>query len=221
MATNVSSPPGGRIPLWFKIAYSVFVAVLVPIYWVNWTSLNFLYFCDVALLLTLPALWLESSYVASMMALAIVLPQIFWQLDFIVYPLSGFQVHFLLDSAGYMFDSNEPIFTRCLSSFHFWLPIVLLWLVGRLGYDRRAILGQIVLALVVLSLSYLLTTYPTGPAGNVNKVLGPGGDKDPPQTFMHPLLWLGVLMLIWTAGVYPISHLVLCWTMPRRRVAHR
>ena len=216
MATNLSVPARGRIPLWFKIAYSAFVAVLVPVYWVNWTPLNFLYFCDVALLLTVPALWLESSYLASMMAIAIVLPQILWQLDFILYPLSGFQVHFLINSAGYMFDPNEPLFTRCLSSFHFWLPIVLIWMVWRLGYDRRAIWGQIVLALVVLSLSYLLTTYPTGPAGNVNKVLGPGGDRDPPQTFMPPLLWLGVVMLAWTAVVYPISHLVLCWTMPRR-----
>lgn len=217
MGTNLSAPAGRRIPLWFKIAYSVFVAVLVPVYWANWTPLNFLYFCDVALLLTVPALWLESSYLASMMAIAIVLPQILWQLDFIVYPLSGFRTHFLIDSAGYMFDPNEPFFTRCLSSFHFWLPIVLLWLVRRLGYDRRAIWGQIVLALVMLSLSYLLTTYPTGPAGNVNKVLGPGGDRDPPQTLMHPVLWLGVLMLAWTAGVYPISHFVLCRTMPRRR----
>ena len=205
-----------RIPLWFKVAFSVFVAVLVPVYWVNWTPLNFLYFCDVALLLTLPALWLESSYLASMMALAITLPQLLWQVDFIVYPASGFRVHFPIDLTGYMFDPKEPVFTRCLSSFHLWLPIVLIWVVWRLGYDRRAIWGQIVLALVVLWLSYLFTTYPAGPAGNVNKVLGPGGDKDPPQTFMDPRLWLGVLMIVWTAGVYPLTHLALRWTMPKR-----
>jgi hypothetical protein len=219
---HFSPKSGHRIPLWFKLAYTAFVAVLVPVYWVNWTPLNFLYFCDVALLVTLPALWLESSYLASMMAVAITLPQLLWQIDFIVYPLSGFRVHFPIDLAGYMFDPKQSLFTRCLSSFHFWLPIVLIWLVWRLGYDRRAIWGQVVLAIVVLWLSYLLTSYhpydaeePYGPAGNVNKVFGPVGDTEPPQTFMDPLLWLGVVMLVWTVGVYPITHLVLCWTMPR------
>jgi len=221
MAANLSVPTGRRIPLWFKIAFSAFVAVVVPVYWVNWTPLNFLYFCDVALLLTVPALWLESSYLASMLAIAITLPQLLWQVDFIVYPLSGFRIHFPLNLAGYMFDPSEPLFTRCLSSFHFWLPFVLIWLVWRLGYDRRAIWGQIVLALAVLWLSYLFTTYPTGPAGNVNKVLGPGGDKDPPQTDMHPLAWLGVVMGVWTVGVYPLTHLALCLTMPRRQAEQR
>jgi hypothetical protein len=210
-------PRPHRIPLWFKIAYSALVAVLVPVYWYNWTPLNFLYFCDVALLLTLPALWLESSYLASMMAIGITLPQLLWQIDFIVYPLSGFHFHFPINLAGYMFDPAEDLFTRCLSSFHFWLPIVLVWLVWRLGYDRRAIWGQIVLALAVLWLSFLFTTYPAGPAGNVNKVLGPGGDRDPPQTFMDPRLWLLTLMAVWTAVVYPLTHLAFCLTMPRRQ----
>jgi hypothetical protein len=226
---GLPKPRTNRIPLWFKIAFSVFVAVLVPVYWYNWTPLNFLYFCDVALLLTLPALWLESSHLASMLAIAITLPQLLWQVDFIVYPLSGFRIHFPADLAGYMFDPEQDLFTRCLSSFHFWLPIVLIWLVWRLGFDRRAIWGQIVLAIVVLWLSYLLTSYhpydaagnpnkePYGPAGNVNKVFGPVGDKDPPQTFMDPRLWLLVVMAIWTVGVYPITHLVLCWVMPPRR----
>jgi hypothetical protein len=49
----------GCIPLWLKIAYTAFVVVVIPIYWASWTPANFLWFCDVALLLTLPALWLE------------------------------------------------------------------------------------------------------------------------------------------------------------------
>jgi hypothetical protein len=208
--------PAQRIPLWLKIAYTAFVAVVIPVYWRNWTPLNFLYFCDVALLLTLPALWLESSLLASMMAISIVLPQLAWQIDFIVYPLSGYSVHFPNDLAGYMFDPAEPVFNRTLSFFHFWLPILLVWLVWRLGYDRRALGYQIGVACVVLVLSYAFTTYPTGPAGNVNKVLGPGGDKAPPQTWMHPLLWLGVLMVGMPVVFYVPSHFLMRWLMPRR-----
>jgi hypothetical protein len=54
-----------RIPLAVKLAYTVFVAILVPNYWLAYSPWTFLYFCDVALLLTLPALWLESPLLLS------------------------------------------------------------------------------------------------------------------------------------------------------------
>jgi hypothetical protein len=215
MGINSTSLNRRQIPLWLKLAYTAFVAVVIPVYWVNWTPVNFLYFCDVALLMTLPALWLENCFLVSMMALSITLPQLAWQVDFIVYPLTG--RHFPIDLAGYMFDPTEPLFNRGLSFFHFWLPILLVWLVWRFGYDRRASWAQVGLCWLVLGLSYVFTTYPTGPAGNVNKVLGPGGDKDPPQVWMHPVLWLGLLMATFPVVIYLPTHLIFRWTMPERR----
>ena len=52
-------PPPPGFPLGVKLAYSCFMAVLLPVYWVNYGPTNFLYFCDVALLLTLPG-WSET-----------------------------------------------------------------------------------------------------------------------------------------------------------------
>ena len=49
-----------RLPLWLKLAYTAFMAVLVPVYWHYYGPTNFLYFCDVALFLTLAGIWLES-----------------------------------------------------------------------------------------------------------------------------------------------------------------
>jgi len=64
----------GRIPLWLKVVYTGFVAVLVPYYWRTYGPVNFLWFCDIALLVTLAALWLESPLLFSMQAvLALVL----------------------------------------------------------------------------------------------------------------------------------------------------
>ena len=40
--------PHGTIPLWVKLAFSIFMAVLVPIYWQAYSHWNFLFFCDVA-----------------------------------------------------------------------------------------------------------------------------------------------------------------------------
>jgi len=57
------------IPLWLKIAYTLFVCLIVPIYWRRYGPANFLWFSNIALLATVPALWLESALLASMMAL--------------------------------------------------------------------------------------------------------------------------------------------------------
>ena len=46
------TPTASRLPLWFKLIYTAFVAVLVPTYWYHYGPGNFLYFCDLALLLT-------------------------------------------------------------------------------------------------------------------------------------------------------------------------
>jgi hypothetical protein len=56
------------IPLWLKLAYTVFVAIIVPVYAKKWGWGNFLWFSDIALLLMVPALWTESRLLVSMMA---------------------------------------------------------------------------------------------------------------------------------------------------------
>src|SRR5262245_64775441 len=69
--------------LCLKLTYTAFVAVLVPYYWAAYGPTNFLYFCDVALLLGAVALWTESPLLASMPAVGILLPQAMWCVDFL------------------------------------------------------------------------------------------------------------------------------------------
>src|SRR5436190_4854154 len=109
------------IPLWFKLLYTAFVAVVIPYYWVTYTPWNFLYFCDVALLMTLAGVWAESPLLISMPTVGIVLAQMLWVVDFGAH-LAGRQV---TGMTNYMFDSNIPLFVRGLSLFHGWLPFVL------------------------------------------------------------------------------------------------
>ena len=53
------------IPIGLKIFYTFFVCVLVPIYWRQYGPANFLWFSDIALLVMVPALWLENSLLVS------------------------------------------------------------------------------------------------------------------------------------------------------------
>ena len=51
-------------------------------YWIWLGPANFLWASDIALFVTLAALWLESRLLASMMTLAVLLPELLWNVDF-------------------------------------------------------------------------------------------------------------------------------------------
>src|SRR5215467_7500962 len=109
-----------KVPLWLKVAYTIFVSVLVPVYWTNYGPSNFLWFSDVALLITLPAIWLESSLLLSIATVGILLPELIWTIDFFVRLVTGIS---LVGLSYYMFDPGKPLFLRGLSLFHIFLPI--------------------------------------------------------------------------------------------------
>ena len=199
-----------RIPTWVKVAYSAFVAILVPCYWVTYTPWNFLYFCDVALLATGVALWMESPLLVSMQAVAITAPQMLWVVDLLCRLVAGVHV---TGVTSYMLDPSIPLFLRGLSTFHGWLPFFLLWLLWRLGYDARALGIQSGVAIIILLISYFFAPAPPPPARhphwavNINYVYGL--DDKHPQTLMAPPLWLLLMMAFNVLVLYLPTHLVL------------
>ncbi|MGA2555484.1 MAG: hypothetical protein ABSG04_04345 [Verrucomicrobiota bacterium] len=198
-----------KIPLAAKLAGTVFLAFLVPVYWQTYGPANFLWFCDAALVLTVAGMWLESSLLVSMCAVGILLPQCLWLADFASNLLG---IH-LLGLTGYMFDPQLPLFIRGLSLFHGWLPLLLIWLLGRLGYDKRALSSWTSLAAGLVLACYFFTP----PAGahlanpnlpiNINYIYG-CNDRQPQgwvKQNLYVILWLGAL---WLLAFLP-THLVL------------
>ena len=59
------------IPLAVTLVYMAFLTVLIPVYLMRYGPTNFIYFCDLALLLAGVALWLESSFLTSMCAIGL------------------------------------------------------------------------------------------------------------------------------------------------------
>jgi hypothetical protein len=151
------------IPCWLKTTHTAFVAVLVPAYWRQYGPGNFLWFSDVALLTSVPALWLESPLLASTQAVGVLVLEGLWLVDF----GSGVIARKTpLGLASYMFDQRLSRFIRALSLFHLWLTPVLLFIIARLGYDRRALKYQTVTTAGILVASWRLTN----PEDNVNWV---------------------------------------------------
>jgi hypothetical protein len=191
---------GDALPLWPKIAYAVFLAVIVPAYWVKNGLANFLWFSDIALIVTGVALWLESSLLASAMAVGVFLPELVWNVSNFGRLLTGAHITSLAD---YMFDARKSRFMRGLSLLlHVVMPAALIWMLARLGYDSRGLLVQTALALVVLPVTYAVTD----PAKNINWVFGLG---HPPRSRFSPRMHLLVLMLGFPLFVYLPTHLLL------------
>jgi len=186
------------IPLDLKVGYTIFVCALVPIYWREYGPANFLWFSDIALLALVPALWLENALLVSMLAISVVFFEAIWNLDFLFRLATGKS---LIGLSAYMFDPGIPLFIRGLSSFHLVLPLLLLWLLQRLGYDHRAFLWQTIVALVVLPLSYLVSNAQE----NVNWVYGLGENR---QRILPAPLFVILLMVLFPLAVYLPTHLL-------------
>ncbi len=197
-----------RIPVWFKVLYTAFVCVLVPNYWMAYGPTNFLYFCDVALLLTMVALWTESAFLVSACAVGIVLPQTLWMADF----LSTLVGHPITGMTAYMFNEAIPAFSRFLSFFHFWLPIVLVWMLWRLGYDHRGLKFWTVIAWTLMTISFLFLPAPPAPANNpglpVNVDYVYGFSDAAPQTWMPAQAFFALMLLALPTLIYFPSHLI-------------
>jgi hypothetical protein len=211
-------PENEMIPLSLKLAYSLFVVVLVPYYWYAYSAWNFLFFCDIALFVGLCGFWLENPLLVSLAAVGITLPQLLWVADL----LTGARI---TGMTRYMFDSKLPIFVRALSSFHGWLPFVLVWGVWRLGYDPRALAGCAIAGTVILLISFFLAPEPPAPAHkpgvavNINYVHGLSYEK--PQTVMPRWLWLSIMIVGFPVVFYLPAHLVFRAVMPPAAVVRQ
>ncbi len=123
-------------------------------------------------MLLLIAIWTESALLVSMGCVGILVPQAFWVFDFLV-NLAG---HSLTGMTDYMFDATHSLFLRLLSLFHGWLPFLLVYLVWKLGYDRRALPAWTGLFALDMLICFFLMPPPTPHPGltpvNINYVFG-------------------------------------------------
>jgi hypothetical protein len=199
----------GRVPLWFKLSYTGFCAVLIPFYLYEYGWTTFLYFCDVALLATLAATWLEKPLLASAPAVGILIPQVLWVIDLSLsaagLPASG--------TTSYMFSETIPLFTRLLSFYHAWLPLAISFLVWKLGYDKRALPVWTATAWSLLLFCYYFMPAPPAPPHNPNLPVNINfvnglGDKVS-QNWLPPLAWLSLLILVLPLTIFIPTHLLL------------
>lgn len=179
------------MPLWFEIAYTLFVAVIVVIWWRHYGPANFLWFSDIALIGAVPALWFDNAAIASVLAVAVLIPELLWNVDYALRLLLRRRISGLTD---YMFERERPLKLRALSLFHVPLPLVLFWLLAEHGYaERVALPGAMLLAAIVLPWSRV-----AAPADkNINWTHGLGSVRPGGSAAAYLVrLWLGFVVLV-------------------------
>ena len=188
-------------------AAAAWLAVWIPAYASVWGPRNFLLLCDVAVLLTCAGLWLGSPLLLSSQAVSSILADAVWAMD------AGsrlFLGRHLFGGTEYMWDASFPLAVRLLSLFHLFWPVLLVWSVRRVGYDRRGLGLQIVIAGALLVVSRL-----AGRAANLNFAF-----RDPiwGLSLEPAALHLAATLAFLTAVFYLPTHLVLSRAFGRRQV---
>jgi hypothetical protein len=189
------------LPFWLKVFYTLFVMLLVPVYWIELGVANFLWGSDIALVVMVFGLWSESRFLTSMMAVGVLIPELYWNIDFFTHLIAGKDV-LGLNATSYIFSGDKSLLVRGLSLFHVFLPVVLLFSLRQLGYDSRGFIAQLLLTWVVLPASYLFTE----PAKNINWVFG---IREIPQTWMPEIIYLLLLMILFPLLIFWPTHLLL------------
>jgi sterol desaturase/sphingolipid hydroxylase (fatty acid hydroxylase superfamily) len=135
-----------------KIAYTAWFVVWCSSYLWWFGPQTMLWMCCIANTALLVGLWGNNPVILSFAGLAVLLAQILYAAD--LFSALLVDVH-LSGATRYLFDSTQPAYIRGLSLFHLWTPPLLLALLWRFGYDRRALFLVVLCALIVFPICFV------------------------------------------------------------------
>jgi hypothetical protein len=188
----------------------VWLLVWAPAYAWGYGWANFLQLCDLAVILTCVGLWRGSPLLLGMSALSSLVIDVAWDLDLAFRALTGGH---LFGGTEYMWDARFPLALRLLSLFHVVWPPLLWWALGRVGHDRRALVAQAALALVVLGASRVVR-----PDANINFARA---DPFTHRPWGPAPVHVGLTALALVGLVYVPTHALLRRVRPRPALSAR
>jgi hypothetical protein len=209
MAPAMSERGAARVEFprlrWIFLAW---MAVWLPAYWVTWTPWNFLLLCNISMFFAFAGVWRASALLLSSQAVATIFVGAVWAADVGWRAATGGH---LIGGTEYMFDAANPLWVRLLSFYHLALPAVLVWMLGRTGYDPRGWRLQAAIA---------------APVFLVTRLAGPWlpQDTNPNYVLRDPILGMElgpapmhllVLWLVLVSAIYWPTHKLLERFLPQ------
>ena len=177
----------------------LWLLMYVPSYAIAYGWLNFLFLCNLGVILTAVALIAGHQLLLSSQAVAAPMIGLVWATDAGARLITGSH---LFGGTAYMWDPQYPVFTRVLSLYHILWPILVLWCVKTRGYDRRGWPLQTAIAAAGIVIARLITE----PELNVNYAFtDPFWGRQLGPAALHLLLTVSAMGLV----LYALTHLLL------------
>ena len=149
-----------------KVASLAWLVVWMPLRAAAYPAASWLSFCAFGAVLLVIGIVTENRLLVSWQAVSLLIGQLIYSADAIARWAGAATGP---GGTSYLFDERTPVAVRSLSLFHLVLPLVIVYAVRRLGYDRRALGLQLATAALVLPLSFL------SGAANINLVWAGAG----------------------------------------------
>ncbi len=172
----------------------------------GWST--FLWLSNLTLMVAFVATWGQWRFLASLAAVGGLMAELAWSIDFVVTAVLRLMGSEASGFTEYVFRPELAVWLRVLGGFHLLLPPLLIWMIYRLGYDRRALRLAVPLGWLLLAVSWLFTA----PERNINLV----------YSYLR-LEWLDMNAPIYLlfaaftlAGAMAVTHLILMMALGRR-----
>lgn len=191
---------------WFA---ALWLLTYVPAYAWAYGWMNFIFLCNVGVIVTAFALIAGNRLLLSSQAIAAPVIAVSWALD------AGWKLvtgDYLFGGTAYMWNGQLPLYARLLSLYHLAWPVLLYYAMRRLGYDRRGWALQAVIAALLMLVARLFSPA----AANINFAFAaPFFDRPLGPAPLHLLLsWL-----ILAGAGYGLTHALCCRLFPSQVAA--
>lgn len=164
---------------------------------------NFWWLCNLAQFIVLYSVWTGDRLLLSSQVGTVVVVGLVWGLDLFAGLILGGSP---TGTTAYMFDPKLDLVHRLSSTYHLWLPVLMVWILHRRGYDHRGPWLQCGIGSALIVGGWWFGD----PERNLNYVHAPFGIEQTwlPEAIWIPLLCLATALLIYLPGHYLVRAIL-------------
>lgn len=183
------------MPLAARIGFTLWMVFWIPVVLASQGPQNFWWLCNLAQFILLYSVWTSNRLLISSQAGTIVVVGAVWTIDLVGALITGSSPFGI---TPYMFNEDLSIALRATSTYHVWLPLFVLWLCRRQGYDSRGLWLQCAIGTAAILGGWIFGD----PVRNLNYTIAPFGIQQVwlPQALYIPVLCMGTAVLVYLPG---------------------
>lgn len=195
-------PNEGTVPLSARLGFTLWMMLWVPVVLSTQGPQNFWWLCNLAQFILLYSVWTSNRLLVSSQAGTIVVVGAAWSVDLAGALITGSSPFGI---TNYMFNQDLSIALRATSTYHVWLPVFVVWLCRRQGYDARGLWLQCAIGTAAIIGSWIFGE----PNRNLNYTSAPFGIEQVwlPQALYVPILCVATAMLLYLPGHFIVKAL--------------